>query len=101
MDLSRLTNDKKLYLCRWYFRAGFLLLPFLWVVNAIWFAKEAFLEPHYEEQKQIKRYVMFSAIGATVWSALLLAWIVTFQTQRAAWGEFADTISYIVPAGRP
>ena len=38
-----------------YFVAGFVFLPFLWAVNAIWFAKEAFIEPHYEEQKQIKR----------------------------------------------
>ncbi|CAL7951813.1 presenilin enhancer, gamma-secretase subunit [Xylocopa sonorina] len=101
MDLSKIPNDKKLYLCKWYFRAGFVLLPFLWAVNAIWFAKEAFIKPHYEEQKQIKRYVLFSAIGAVIWSAALLAWIITFQTQRAAWGEFADSISYIIPTGIP
>lgn len=101
MDLSKVPNDKKLYLCKWYFRVGFLLLPFLWAVNAVWFAKEAFIEPHYEEQKQIKRYVIFSAIGATIWTAALLAWIITFQTQRATWGEFADSISYIIPTGIP
>ena len=33
---------------------GFALLPFLWFVNSIWFFKEAFLKPPYEEQKQIK-----------------------------------------------
>lgn len=37
------------------FAAGFALLPFLWAVNAVWFAKEAFVAPHYEEQKQIKK----------------------------------------------
>ncbi|XP_076619146.1 presenilin enhancer, gamma-secretase subunit [Colletes latitarsis] len=101
MDLSKTKNDKKLYLCKWYFRAGFVFLPFLWAVNAVWFAKEAFIAPHYEEQKLIKRYVIFSAIGAALWSAALLAWIITFQTQRAAWGEFADSISYIIPMGVP
>lgn len=35
--------------------AGFALLPFLWAVNAIWFSKEAFVVPPYEEQKQIKK----------------------------------------------
>ncbi|XP_015432247.1 PREDICTED: gamma-secretase subunit pen-2 isoform X2 [Dufourea novaeangliae] len=94
MDLSKIPNDKKLYICKWYFRAGFALLPFLWAVNAVWFAKEAFTVPHYEEQKQIKRC-------AGLWSAALLAWIITFQTQRTAWGEFADSISYIIPTGIP
>lgn len=37
------------------FVAGFAFLPFLWAVNAVWFVKEAFVVPHYEEQKQIKR----------------------------------------------
>ncbi|XP_018344686.1 PREDICTED: gamma-secretase subunit pen-2 [Trachymyrmex septentrionalis] len=101
MDLSKIPNEKKLYLCKWYFRAGFALLPFLWAVNAVWFSKEAFIAPPYEEQKQIKRYVIFSAIGAVIWTAALLAWIIIFQTQRAVWGEFADSISYIIPTGIP
>ena len=36
------------------FTGGFFLLPFLWVVNSIWFFKEAFFKASYEEQKQIK-----------------------------------------------
>lgn len=34
---------------------GFALLPFLWAVNAVWFLKEAFVVPAYEEQQQIKK----------------------------------------------
>lgn len=45
--------------------------------------------------------VIFSGIGAILWMIALVAWIVTFQTQRAAWGEFADHISYIIPVGMP
>ncbi|XP_011869739.1 PREDICTED: gamma-secretase subunit pen-2 [Vollenhovia emeryi] len=101
MDLSKVPNEKKLHLCKWYFRVGFALLPFLWAVNAVWFSKEAFVAPPYEEQKQIKRYVVLSAIGATLWAAILVAWIIIFQTQRAAWGDFADAISYIIPTGIP
>jgi len=46
--------------CQYFLRllfvtAGFALLPFLWAVNAVWFSKEAFVAPPYEEQKQIKR----------------------------------------------
>jgi len=101
MDLAKMSNEKKLELCRWYFRAGFAALPFLWAVNTIWFIREAFIVPEYEEQKQIRKYVICSGIGATLWTAVLLAWIITFQTQRAAWGEFADSISYIFPEGKP
>lgn len=33
---------------------GFAFLPFLWLVNVMWFFKEAFLKPAYTEQPQIK-----------------------------------------------
>ncbi|KAJ8967026.1 hypothetical protein NQ314_003143 [Rhamnusium bicolor] len=55
MDLAKVPNEKKLYLCRWYFRVGFALLPFVWTVNVIWFFNEAFKKPEYEEQKHIKK----------------------------------------------
>ncbi|XP_012280933.1 gamma-secretase subunit pen-2 [Orussus abietinus] len=101
MDLSKMPNQQKLYLCKWYFRAGFAALPFLWTVNAIWFAKEAFTAPPYDEQKQIKKYVIFSGIGAIIWTGIFLAWVITYQTQRTNWGEFGDSISYIFPTGIP
>lgn len=34
---------------------GCLLLPFVWAVNAVWFFREAFIKPQYEEQKEIKK----------------------------------------------
>ncbi|KAK0166800.1 hypothetical protein PV327_004283 [Microctonus hyperodae] len=101
MDLSKMSNDKKLHICKWYFRGGFAALPFLWAVNSIWFFKEAFCMPQYDEQKQIRKYVILSGIGAILWAIILLSWIVTFQTQRAAWGEFGDAISFIIPQGIP
>lgn len=79
MDLSRAPNDRKLYLCKWYFRgkllqtflcklktkeflwltccvpAGFIFLPFVWAINTIWFFSEAFRKPAYEEQNEIKK----------------------------------------------
>jgi presenilin enhancer 2 len=33
---------------------GFAFLPFLWLVNVVWFFKEAFVKPTYTEQLQIK-----------------------------------------------
>ncbi|KAJ9595729.1 hypothetical protein L9F63_013092 [Diploptera punctata] len=101
MDLSKMKNDRKLFLCRWYYRAGFAFLPFLWCVNAIWFFGEAFRKPHFEEQKEIKKYVIMSGIGAIIWTAGLTAWITIFQLNRAAWGEAGDQISFMIPTGIP
>ncbi|XP_044261681.1 gamma-secretase subunit pen-2 [Tribolium madens] len=101
MDLSKMTNDKKLYLCRWYFRAGLAFLPFIWTVNAIWFFQEAFRKPEYEEQKEIRRYVIYSAIGSLIWFVIIVTWVTIFQVNRTSWGEFADNISFIIPLGSP
>ncbi|KAL0809459.1 hypothetical protein ABMA28_011632 [Loxostege sticticalis] len=100
MDLTRLPNDKKLQLCRWYFKVGCLFLPFVWAVNAVWFFKEAFMKPPYDEQKQIKKYVMMSGVGALAWGVALAAWVAVFQLQRVSWGEAGDSLSFIVPLGR-
>uniref|UniRef100_A0AAZ3P846 Gamma-secretase subunit PEN-2 n=1 Tax=Oncorhynchus tshawytscha TaxID=74940 RepID=A0AAZ3P846_ONCTS len=54
MNLERLPNEEKLTLCRKYYFGGFAFLPFLWLVNVVWFFKEAFVEPTYTEQLQIK-----------------------------------------------
>ncbi|CAH1118655.1 unnamed protein product [Phaedon cochleariae] len=101
MDLAKVSNEKKLDLCRWYFRIGFALLPFVWAVNAIWFFNEAFRKPEYAEQKHIKKYVIFSAMGSAIWLVLLITWVTIFQLNRANWGETADYISFIIPLGTP
>uniref|UniRef100_A0A8C9ZML0 Gamma-secretase subunit PEN-2 n=1 Tax=Sander lucioperca TaxID=283035 RepID=A0A8C9ZML0_SANLU len=54
MNLERLPNEEKLSLCRKYYLGGFAFLPFLWLVNVVWFFKEAFVKPVYSEQLQIK-----------------------------------------------
>lgn len=94
-----MSNENKLDLCKWYFKVGFVFLPFIWAVNAIWFFNEAFRKPAYDEQKQIRKYVIFSGIGAILWGLVLTAWIITFQVNRVAWGQFADDLSFIIPLG--
>ncbi|XP_076325705.1 presenilin enhancer, gamma-secretase subunit isoform X2 [Tachypleus tridentatus] len=94
-------DEDKLNLCRWYYKGGFCFLPFLWFLNSVWFFSEAFRRPHFEQQKEIKSYVIRSAVGALLWIMILVAWIVLFQLKRAEWGEFADKISFIIPTGIP
>ncbi|CAK1546551.1 unnamed protein product [Leptosia nina] len=100
MDLNKLPNDKKLELCRSYFIGGCFFLPFVWAVNVVWFFKEAFVKPAFDEQKQIKKYVLLSGLGAIVWIIILAAWVTAFQLNRVAWGAVGDSLSFIVPLGR-
>ncbi|XP_050161880.1 gamma-secretase subunit PEN-2 [Myiozetetes cayanensis] len=101
MNLDRVSNEEKLELCRKYFRGGFLLLPFLWVVNVLWFFREAFWAPPFGEQQQIKRYVVRSAVGAGLWGVALGVWIGLFQTRRGQWGALGDALSFTQPMGVP
>ena len=84
MDLqgAKVTPEQKVSLCKTYFYLGFLFLPFIWGVNAVWFFGEGFRKPAFEGQGTIRRLVVGSAIGATLWAVGLLAWIVTFTVNR-------------------
>ncbi|XP_026467084.1 gamma-secretase subunit pen-2 [Ctenocephalides felis] len=99
MDISKVSNERKLYLCRWYFRAGFAILPFVWAINSIWFFDDAFKKSYFEQQKDIRKYVIYSAIGTFIWIALLSAWVTVFQLKRASWEDSGDLLSFIIPLG--
>ncbi|KAJ8332810.1 hypothetical protein SKAU_G00417060 [Synaphobranchus kaupii] len=101
MNLERVPNVEKLNLCRKYFLGGLACLPFLWLVNVVWFFREAFVKPTYDEQDQIKTYVKRSALGLLLWVAVLTTWITIFQHFRAQWGEVADYLSFTIPLGIP
>ncbi|XP_064594492.1 gamma-secretase subunit PEN-2-like [Liolophura sinensis] len=101
MDLKKMKNEDKLSLCRKYYLGGFALLPFLWFVNSVWFFCEAFRRPEYEQQKQIRTYVVRSIIGTVFWVAAITTWVVIFQIYRAEWGATADYLSFIIPRGIP
>ena len=94
-------NDEKLRICRRYFYGGFALLPFLWFVNTIWFLRDAFFKEEFEEQKEIRKYVVRSGIGTFVWTVAIVTWITFYQLHRADWGELGDRISFLIPYGRP
>ena len=102
MDLSskKVTDADRLALCKKYFGLGFLCLPFLWAVNAVWFYPWAFKRtPEYPEQKTLKRLVVASAIGASIYLVAFVTWVCVFSAKRAEWGAFADSISFNIPTG--
>ncbi|EDO46097.1 predicted protein [Nematostella vectensis] len=101
MDLRKVSDEEKVKLCRKYTLVGLAFLPFLWLVNAIWFFREAFCRESFPGQKSMRSNVIKSFIGFSIWAAGLSTWIVMYQTNRASWGELGDTLSFLIPLGEP
>ena len=103
MDLNspKVTNADKLDMCKKYFYMGFAFLPFLWLINAVWFFGEAFWKPPYPEQKTIKKLVIASGFGSLVWFIVFISWVIVFTENRAAWGATGDRMSSNIPIGMP
>ena len=98
MNLEKASEDEKVKVCRKYFLVGFLLLPCVWLVNFLWFFREAFLRKN--SHPMIRRYVGGSLIGFLVWVAVIVVWTTVYQTQRVNWGAVGDYISFTVPVGK-
>lgn len=69
-----LTQAKAEQLARWYFYAGFVGLPWLWAVNAMYFRR------FQEDSAIIARYVSLSMRCAVVGFVALVLWIIIAQT---------------------
>ena len=101
LESSKVTPEEKVELCKKYFYLGWLALPFVWGINAVWFYKEAFIKPEFPGQTTIKRLVIASGFGALVWMVGIIAWMSVFTMNRAEWGAVADRMSLNIPVGKP
>jgi len=97
MNLERVSADEKVKLCRKYFYVGFFALPVVWLVNAVWFFRDAFIKK--DPPPMLRRYVIYSTIGSLVWIILMVTWITCYQILRPDWGAAGDYISFNVPRG--
>ena len=98
MQLAKLSDEEKLKISRKYFIIGFFLLPMVWLMNGMWFFREAFLKKN--SPLLLKRYVGGSLVGFLVWLAVAIVWVSVYQTQRPNWGAIGDYISFTVPLGK-
>lgn len=99
MDLKSASDEEKLNLCKKYFFGGCAFLPLLWIVNVCWFFRYAFQKTVFEQQTQIRKYVILSFVGSILWVGCIIAWIVVFQQNRVMWGETGDALSFVIPKG--
>ncbi|CAI5445480.1 unnamed protein product [Caenorhabditis angaria] len=100
MDISKITDTKKVDLCKKYFYIGACCLPFVWLANACWFFSEAFLLPITTHRQQIRRYVIGSIVGTVFWIIVLVSWETFFQHYRQQGIEWADSLTFVYPKGR-
>ncbi|XP_006288823.2 probable gamma-secretase subunit PEN-2 [Capsella rubella] len=71
-----LTEEASVDYARRFYKFGFALLPWLWFVNCFYFWP---VLRHARAFPQIRNYVVRSAIGFSVFTALLSAWALTFS----------------------
>ncbi|KAE9608690.1 hypothetical protein Lal_00020853 [Lupinus albus] len=71
-----LTEEDSLSYARNFYNFGFALLPLLWAVNCFYFWP---VLRHSRSFPHIRPYVVGSAIGLTVFTALLCSWALTFS----------------------
>ncbi|CAH8392266.1 unnamed protein product [Eruca vesicaria subsp. sativa] len=71
-----LTEEASVDYARRFYKFGFALLPWLWAVNCFYFWP---VLRHSRAFPQIRNYVVRSAIGFSVFTALLLSWALTFS----------------------
>ncbi|KAJ0260695.1 gamma-secretase subunit PEN-2 [Hirschfeldia incana] len=71
-----LTEEASVDYARRFYKFGFALLPWLWAVNCFYFWP---VLRHSRAFPQIRNHVVRSAIGFSVFTALLLAWALTFS----------------------
>lgn len=72
-----LSEEESLKQAQNFFRFGFILLPWLWAVNCLYFwpvLRKSSAHSH----PQLRYYVVGSAIGFLIFTALLSSWALTF-----------------------
>ncbi|CAM9409749.1 unnamed protein product [Heterosigma akashiwo] len=74
------------------FLGGCACLPWLWVVNVMYFWP---MLRSGQAPDEIRTWVFRSIVGATFAFAALIAWVITFQLNWIQWG--ATDIMIVVP----
>ncbi|CAI4221648.1 unnamed protein product [Auanema sp. JU1783] len=100
MDISKLSANEKLSVCKKYFYIGLCCLPLVWLTNIVWFFSEAFCNPPTPERKEIKRYLWLSGMGVTCWTFAIVAWELYFQSYRSLGLPWSDFLTFVYPKGR-
>ncbi|CAL5371857.1 unnamed protein product [Camellia sinensis] len=70
-----LSEEASIGYARRFFKFGFFIMPFLWALNCLYFWP---VLRHSRSFPQFRHYVVGSAVGFVVFTALLSSWALTF-----------------------
>eukprot|EP01091_Cochliopodium_minus_P017433 TRINITY_DN6829_c0_g1_i1.p1 TRINITY_DN6829_c0_g1~~TRINITY_DN6829_c0_g1_i1.p1 ORF type:complete len:104 (-),score=20.77 TRINITY_DN6829_c0_g1_i1:125-436(-) len=73
---------------------GFFFLPWLWLVNAMYFYRQLFAKGD-KKIPQVQRNVRISFILGILFWIPLIVWYVYFAKNWRNWGTFGENLSFI------
>lgn len=111
--LDKMSSEEHVSISKKMFYGGFAFLPFLWLVNFIYFYKTSRKPYAPNELKKCKKRkrkkksliliilvdIYLSLTGCIFWFILLTTWYALFVNKRVAWGEGGDRITVVIPKG--
>lgn len=68
------------------FVGGFALLPFLWLINSVWFFRDAFLAEAFDEQKRIRSCEYIRCCGFIIYCGSKKQTPMIFSTNSNKYG---------------
>jgi presenilin enhancer 2 len=115
--LEKMSSEEHINISKKMFYGGFAFLPFLWLVNFMYFFN-TIRQPNapktlknckcsMNEKKNAKTDelmlnlidVYWSLGGCVIWFIILTTWYGLFVNKRTAWGQGADRITVVIPKG--
>ena len=93
---TQLSEEAMISTSRKMFIGGFFFLPFLWLVNFLYFM-DVVRKP--STPALLKKYVWGSLIGSILWLVPLITWYTIYVCLFNDWGATGDAISITIPKG--
>ncbi|ORE06426.1 presenilin enhancer 2 [Rhizopus microsporus var. microsporus] len=94
--LEKMSFEEHVSISKKMFYGGFAFLPFLWLVNFMYFYKTSQLP---NAPSELKKYIYLSLTGCITWFILLTTWYAIFVNKRIAWSTDVDGITVVIPKG--
>ncbi|KAI9257920.1 gamma-secretase aspartyl protease complex, presenilin enhancer-2 subunit [Sporodiniella umbellata] len=96
VKLDKMSSEEHVSISKKMFYGGFAFLPFLWLVNFIYFFSTS---RKADSPKELKKYIYLSLTGCIFWFILTTTWYALYVTKRISWGDTADRITVVIPKG--
>lgn len=122
MNLDKASEAERLRICRTYTIVSLFALPWLGLVNIVWFLRTALrtganrlfrtCPSHAPPPARLRADallmgthraadLLISFASMAFWVVVIAVWASIYQANRASWGATGDSISVVIPLGQP